>query len=96
MVLPELGQPNHAQHREYQILTKLVHLNQPVGEVECGFTTFTPFSYHTSTVSKWYDTPKPIFHFKHRSIFHCFVNTQAELMTWTQKNTFRFATTWLK
>ena len=43
MVLPELGQPNHAQHREYQILTKLVHLNQPVGEVECDFTHLHPF-----------------------------------------------------
>ena len=31
---------------------------------------------------------KPVFHFNRivakRSVFHCFVNTQAELMTWTQ------------
>ena len=25
------------------------------------------------------------------TVFHCFVNTQAELMTWKQTNTLRFA-----
>ena len=39
---------------------------------------------------------KPVFHFNRivakRTVFHCFVNTQADLMIWTQKNTLRFAT----
>ena len=31
-----------------------------------------------------------------RSVFHCFVNTQAELVIWIQQNTLRFATIRLK
>ena len=43
---------------------------------------------------------KRVFHFNRtvskRTVFHCFVNTQAELMIWTQKNTLLFATIRLK
>ena len=43
---------------------------------------------------------KPVFHFNRivaeRSVFHCFMTTQAELMTCTQWNTLRFATIRLK
>ena len=41
------------------------------------------------------DVIKPVFYFNRilakRSVFHCFVNTQAELMIWTQYNTLPFA-----
>ena len=43
---------------------------------------------------------KAIFHFNRivakRTIFHCFVSTQAELIIWTQNNTLLFATVRLK
>ena len=43
---------------------------------------------------------KAVFHFRRivakRTVIHCFVSTQAELMIWTQKNTRHFATIRLK
>ena len=68
-----------------------------------GLFTFRKHSQETmfsglSTLRK--HSQSSFFHFNRivakRSVFHCVVNNQSELMTWTQKNTLRFATIRLK
>ena len=57
---------------------------------------FTNVYYISIQIAERFVFVKPVFHFNRivakRTVFHCFVNTQAELMIWTQKNTLRFAT----
>ena len=56
--------------------------------------------WRTHILIAWVKKLKAIFHshciVAKRSVFHCFVNTQAEVMIWTQWNMLRFATIRLK
>ena len=53
----------------------------------CSISFSLAFPFHLAFEQVELITQKPVFHFNRivakRSVFHCFVNTQAELMIWT-------------